>query len=103
MSSLAASEAPSGESPFEPVAESLRYPPPRAGVDADPSKPWLRRLFPVVLAHPGVLGFSVAASILSMLTSVAAPAVLLYRVMTLWLPVLPGWIAFNQLTRKGEL
>ncbi|MEU0983897.1 lysylphosphatidylglycerol synthase transmembrane domain-containing protein [Streptomyces griseus] len=34
---------------------------------------------------------------------VAAPAVLLYRVMTLWLPVLPGWIAFNQLTRKGEL
>ncbi|MET8926750.1 TIGR00374 family protein [Streptomyces sp. FT05W] len=34
---------------------------------------------------------------------VAAPAVLLYRVMTLWLPVLPGWICFNQLTRKGEL
>ncbi|PCG82177.1 TIGR00374 family protein [Streptomyces sp. WZ.A104] len=36
-------------------------------------------------------------------SEVAAPAVLLYRVMTLWLPVLPGWIAFNQLTRKGEL
>ncbi|MFD9236137.1 lysylphosphatidylglycerol synthase domain-containing protein [[Kitasatospora] papulosa] len=34
---------------------------------------------------------------------VAAPAVLLYRVMTLWLPVLPGWICFNQLTRKGQL
>lgn len=34
---------------------------------------------------------------------VAAPAVLLYRVLTLWLPVLPGWICFNQLTRKGEL
>ncbi|MFJ8169213.1 lysylphosphatidylglycerol synthase domain-containing protein [Streptomyces sp. NPDC094473] len=34
---------------------------------------------------------------------VAAPAVLLYRVMTLWLPVLPGWICFTQLTRKGEL
>ncbi|MFH9268872.1 lysylphosphatidylglycerol synthase domain-containing protein [Streptomyces sp. NPDC017546] len=34
---------------------------------------------------------------------VAAPAVVLYRVMTLWLPVLPGWICFNQLTRKGEL
>ncbi|MFI8002320.1 lysylphosphatidylglycerol synthase domain-containing protein [Streptomyces sp. NPDC086010] len=34
---------------------------------------------------------------------VAAPAVLLYRVMTLWLPVLPGWICFSQLTRKGEL
>ncbi|MEU9199136.1 lysylphosphatidylglycerol synthase domain-containing protein [Streptomyces sp. NPDC048332] len=34
---------------------------------------------------------------------VAAPAVLLYRLLTLWLPVLPGWLAFNHLTRKGEL
>lgn len=34
---------------------------------------------------------------------VAAPAVLLYRLLTLWLPVLPGWIAFNHLTRKGAL
>jgi uncharacterized membrane protein YbhN (UPF0104 family) len=34
---------------------------------------------------------------------VAAPAVLLYRVLTLWLPVLPGWLCFNQLTRKGAL
>ncbi|MGW0668566.1 lysylphosphatidylglycerol synthase transmembrane domain-containing protein [Streptomyces sp. NPDC002746] len=34
---------------------------------------------------------------------VAAPAVLLFRLMTLWLPVLPGWICFNHLTRKGEL
>jgi len=34
---------------------------------------------------------------------VAAPAVLLYRMMTLWLPVLPGWFAFNHLTRKGAL
>ena len=34
---------------------------------------------------------------------VAAPAVLLYRLLTLWLPVLPGWLAFNQLSRKGAL
>lgn len=34
---------------------------------------------------------------------VAAPAVLLFRLMTLWLPVLPGWICFNHLTRKGAL
>jgi uncharacterized membrane protein YbhN (UPF0104 family) len=34
---------------------------------------------------------------------VAAPAVLLYRTMTLWLPVLPGWFAFTHLTRKGSL
>ncbi|WTL46200.1 lysylphosphatidylglycerol synthase domain-containing protein [Streptomyces sp. NBC_01497] len=34
---------------------------------------------------------------------VAAPAVLLFRLMTLWLPVLPGWICFSQLTRRGAL
>jgi uncharacterized membrane protein YbhN (UPF0104 family) len=34
---------------------------------------------------------------------VAAPAVLLYRLLTLWLPVLPGWLFFNQLSRKGAL
>ncbi|MFI6104380.1 lysylphosphatidylglycerol synthase domain-containing protein [Streptomyces sp. NPDC051310] len=34
---------------------------------------------------------------------VATPAVLLYRLLTLWLPVLPGWLSFNFLTRKGAL
>lgn len=33
----------------------------------------------------------------------AAPAVLLFRLMTFWLPVLPGWLCFNQLTRKGAI
>ena len=36
-------------------------------------------------------------------SEVAAPAVLLFRLLTLWLPVLPGWLAFNHLTRKGAL
>ncbi|WP_376773012.1 lysylphosphatidylglycerol synthase domain-containing protein [Streptomyces himalayensis] len=35
--------------------------------------------------------------------AVAFPAVLLYRLLTLWLPVLPGWLFFNHLTRKGAL
>ncbi|CAL9563776.1 lysylphosphatidylglycerol synthase domain-containing protein [Streptomyces sp. NPDC057837] len=34
---------------------------------------------------------------------VAAPAVLLFRLLTLWLPVLPGWLAFTHLTRKQAL
>jgi uncharacterized membrane protein YbhN (UPF0104 family) len=34
---------------------------------------------------------------------VAAPAVLLYRLLTLWLPVLPGWLFFNHLTRREAL
>ncbi|EGX58678.1 integral membrane protein [Streptomyces zinciresistens K42] len=36
-------------------------------------------------------------------SEVAAPAVLLFRLLTLWLPVLPGWLAFNYLSRKGAL
>ncbi|MEU0613606.1 lysylphosphatidylglycerol synthase transmembrane domain-containing protein [Streptomyces albogriseolus] len=36
-------------------------------------------------------------------SEVAAPAVLLFRLLTLWLPVLPGWLAFNHLTRKAAL
>ena len=34
---------------------------------------------------------------------VAFPAVLLFRLLVFWLPVLPGWLAFNYLTRKGEI
>ncbi|MGP3688340.1 lysylphosphatidylglycerol synthase transmembrane domain-containing protein [Streptomyces sp. IBSNAI002] len=34
---------------------------------------------------------------------VAFSAVLLFRAMTFWLPVLPGWIAFNFLTRKEAI
>ncbi|WP_374203294.1 flippase-like domain-containing protein [Streptomyces sp. ST2-7A] len=33
----------------------------------------------------------------------AAAAVMLFRLMTFWLPVLPGWMAFTTLTRKGAL
>lgn len=34
---------------------------------------------------------------------IATPAVLTYRVLTLWLPVLPGWACFGYLQRKGAL
>ncbi|MGI5339912.1 flippase-like domain-containing protein [Streptomyces sp. CA-181903] len=34
---------------------------------------------------------------------IATPSVLLYRLLTFWLPVLPGWLCFNQLTRKGAI
>ena len=35
--------------------------------------------------------------------AVATPAVFLFRALTFWLPVLPGWIAYNVLQRKGAL
>ncbi|MER6911557.1 lysylphosphatidylglycerol synthase transmembrane domain-containing protein [Streptomyces sp. NPDC000594] len=57
---------------------------------------------------PGGVGAVEGALILGLFAAgvpkeVATPAVLLYRTMTLWLPVLPGWIFFNHLTRKGAL
>ncbi|MFJ6695665.1 lysylphosphatidylglycerol synthase domain-containing protein [Streptomyces sp. NPDC091272] len=57
---------------------------------------------------PGGVG-AVEGALLTALTlsglpaAVAAPAVLLYRLLTFWLPVLPGWLCFNSLTRKGAL
>ncbi|WP_405011700.1 flippase-like domain-containing protein [Kitasatospora sp. NBC_01539] len=35
--------------------------------------------------------------------SAATPAVFLYRLLTFWLPVLPGWISYNLLQRRGAL
>ncbi|WP_377269509.1 lysylphosphatidylglycerol synthase domain-containing protein [Peterkaempfera sp. SMS 1(5)a] len=34
---------------------------------------------------------------------IATPAVLLYRIFTLWLPLLPGWVCFGHLQRRGLL
>ncbi|MFJ1704390.1 flippase-like domain-containing protein [Kitasatospora sp. NPDC088346] len=35
--------------------------------------------------------------------SAATPAVFLYRLLTFWLPVLPGWISYNVLQRRNAL
>ena len=34
---------------------------------------------------------------------VALSAVLLYRLLTFWLPTIPGWLAFQHLTKRGSL
>jgi hypothetical protein len=36
-------------------------------------------------------------------TEQAVPAVLVYRIATFWLPVLPGWLAFTLLTRDDVI
>ncbi|WP_241777835.1 lysylphosphatidylglycerol synthase transmembrane domain-containing protein, partial [Streptomyces sp. CT34] len=57
---------------------------------------------------PGGVG-AVEAALIGALTfgglpaDTALPAVLLFRLMVFWLPVLPGWMAFTFLTRKGEI
>ncbi|WP_435897230.1 lysylphosphatidylglycerol synthase domain-containing protein [Streptomyces tsukubensis] len=57
---------------------------------------------------PGGVGAVEGALILGLIAAgvpkdVATAAVLLYRILTLWLPVLPGWLAFSSLSRKGAL
>ncbi|MFD8977864.1 MULTISPECIES: lysylphosphatidylglycerol synthase transmembrane domain-containing protein [Streptomyces] len=57
---------------------------------------------------PGGVGAVEGALTLGLVTvglpwEVATPAVLLYRLLTLWIPVLPGWICFNWLTRREAL
>ncbi|WP_431870048.1 lysylphosphatidylglycerol synthase domain-containing protein [Nocardiopsis eucommiae] len=58
---------------------------------------------------PGGLG-AVEAALIGGLTTVTAmpadvalPAVLLFRVLTFWLPVLPGWAAFSYLQRREAI
>ncbi|MBI2705647.1 MAG: ABC transporter ATP-binding protein [Actinobacteria bacterium] len=63
-------------SPFEPVGVVPQYAPPRASVDADTSKGWLRRLWPVVRSHRFLLFSSVATALLAMVSQIAAPAVI---------------------------
>ncbi|MGP3982663.1 flippase-like domain-containing protein [Streptomyces sp. KR80] len=57
---------------------------------------------------PGGVG-AVEAALITALTlaglpyEIAAPSVLLFRLMTFWLPVLPGWLSFTHLTRKEAI
>ncbi|MGI9615141.1 MAG: ABC transporter transmembrane domain-containing protein, partial [Acidimicrobiales bacterium] len=63
-------------SPFEPVAVERRYMRPRATIDPDPSKGWLRRILPVVGAHRWLFFGSLSLALISMLFQVAIPAVI---------------------------
>jgi uncharacterized protein (TIRG00374 family) len=57
---------------------------------------------------PGGLG-AVEAALAAGLTAagidagVAVSATLLFRLMTFWLPTIPGWLAFRNLQRTGDL
>jgi len=57
---------------------------------------------------PGGLG-AVEASLIAALVAFgldkedAVPAVLTFRLATFWVPILPGWLAFESLTRSGKL
>ena len=57
---------------------------------------------------PGGLGAVEAAltaglSTIGVATAVAVPAVLLFRLVSFWAPILPGWIFWTQLQRRNIL
>ncbi len=58
-----------------PIAVERQYPRARAGIDPDPSKGWLRRVAPVLLAHRRLFFGSIALALLANLGQVAIPAV----------------------------
>lgn len=59
---------------YEPVDVEARYENPRAEIDRDVTKSWLRRLLPIFMANKFPFSIGVALSILSMLFGVATPA-----------------------------
>ena len=64
------------EHPYEPVGVVPRYPVPRRTIDPDPTKGWIRRMRPVVMAHGVLLWTSVLAALVAMVAQVAVPAVI---------------------------
>ncbi|HEY5272944.1 MAG TPA: ABC transporter ATP-binding protein [Acidimicrobiales bacterium] len=59
--------------PFEPVAETSPYAPPRATIDPDQSKGWLGRAWPVIMTHKGIWGLSLGMSFIALLAQVQIP------------------------------
>ncbi|WP_158542664.1 lysylphosphatidylglycerol synthase transmembrane domain-containing protein [Phytoactinopolyspora halophila] len=57
---------------------------------------------------PGGLGAVEAAltagvTTIGVTTTIAVPAVLLFRIVSFWLPIVPGWILWTQMQRRGLL
>ncbi len=54
------------QTPFQPVSVDSGYPEPKATIDSDINKGWLKRLFPLVKSHPGVLAVGIIFGILAL-------------------------------------
>lgn len=68
------SEADSATSTFEPVAVEAQYDNPRADINRDTSRHWLRRLAPVLLVNGVAFTIGISLNIVSMLAGVTIPA-----------------------------
>jgi len=74
--SLATREAPA-PSPFEPIAVAPEYPAPRAAVDPDRSKGWIRRILPVLTARKAAFAVAMVTASVALGAQIATPRVLM--------------------------
>ncbi len=63
-------------SPFEPMATTARYREPKANIDPDREKTWLRRAMPLVLSHKKMFITSLVMSFLALVLQVQIPKLL---------------------------
>lgn len=63
-------------SPFEPLATEARYKPPKAGIDPDRERKWLRRALPIALSHKGIFITSLTLSFVALVAQVQIPKLL---------------------------
>ena len=59
---------------YEPVDVSARFDEPKADIDRDTDKNWFARLLPILLVNRWAFGLGLGMTVLSMLASVAIPA-----------------------------
>jgi ATP-binding cassette subfamily B protein len=67
-------------SPFVPLSIEPRYKAPRASVDPDQSKKWVRRMLPVVLAHGWMFGLALGCAFIALVVQVAIPRIVMQAV-----------------------
>lgn len=69
-------------SPYEPFTVEAHHPPPLASIDPDPSKGWIRRMAPVLMARRGLFLTAMGISLISMVTQIAVPRVVMEAIDT---------------------
>src|ERR1700722_11640237 len=63
-------------SPFIPIGVTSRFKAPRANIDPDPSKSWLRRAWPIMLSHRRIFLSALVLSFLGLLLQIQIPLLL---------------------------
>jgi ATP-binding cassette, subfamily B, bacterial len=78
---LAERDGPS-HSPFEPFTVEPHHPAPLASIDPDRSKGWIRRMAPVLMARKRLFITAMTISLVSMITQIAVPRVVMEAINT---------------------